>query len=93
MDSIQEHTIISIIATELADFSDEDRRAWLATPWDDLIKHHNGYGRYLRNTYELWSYEWEPLVEDGVDYSPNHPDAVSQLIIQRIWSQLQTTMR
>ena len=51
----------------------------------DLSRFHHGYGTHIRNTYGLWKHDWEPEIKDGVDYSPNHPDAISMEIIEAIW--------
>ena len=52
---------------------------------EDLISLHHGMGRWIRNNYNLWKISWEPELKDGVNYSPNHPDAISQTIIEELW--------
>ena len=52
---------------------------------EDLIHLHMTTGAVIRNEYALWKREWEPEEVDGVDISPNHPDAVSDRIIHRLW--------
>ena len=52
---------------------------------ESLIQYHHGLGRWIRNTYELWSIPWEPELIDGVDYSPYHPDQLSMTIIKEVW--------
>jgi len=32
---------------------------------------------------------WEEEIRDGVDYSSNHPDAVSARIIKKVWENIQ----
>ena len=62
-------------------------------PESELITLHHTLGRYIRNEYKLWTYEWEPEMKmmEGieVDCSPNHPDARSMNIITELWKELQ----
>lgn len=50
-----------------------------------------GAGRYIRNKYNLWApnnphtcKRWVPVLRDGCDYSPYHPDNFSGLIIDEL---------
>lgn len=67
----------------------------------DLFKLHHGYGTHIRNTYGLWidsplTKNWREN-EDGrdirgeVDYSVDHPDAVSMHIIEELWKRVNQT--
>lgn len=60
---------------------------------EDLIRLHNGLGRYIRNSYGLWM-EDNPLTragnmyvnpETGIADHPFHADQCSMRIIERIW--------
>jgi hypothetical protein len=56
---------------------------------EELIRLHHSLGRDIRNEYGLWNRKWTPELKDGVDYSPNHPDAISMTIIRALhtyWS-------
>lgn len=55
------------------------------TPKDALIAYHSTLGRDIRNELNLWEKRWEVMIKDGIDTSPNHPDAISMEIIERIW--------
>lgn len=48
---------------------------------DPCMMHHT-LGRHLRNHANLWQDEWEPELVEGVDHSPNHPDAISSKVIE-----------
>lgn len=48
---------------------------------EEPIAMHSSLGRHLRNHANLWEDKWEPLMTDGADHSPNHPDAISQKVI------------
>lgn len=49
------------------------------------IEFHHGIGRNIRNEFKLWDRPpHEPELINGIDYSPNHPDAVSSWILQRV---------
>lgn len=60
---------------------------------------HHGFGTWIRNTYGLWhdnelTRAWREnpegrRVRDGTDQSCDHPDAVSDSIIQRVWMMVQ----
>lgn len=64
---------------------DDEKSSLNQCPKDDLIGYHHSAGRFIRNHYKLWETSWTPEIVDGVDYSPNHPDAVSMQIIERVW--------
>lgn len=54
----------------------------------DLIQYHDSLGRLIRNSFGLWHRPWTPKIKDGVDVSPDHPDAVSMKVIETIWARL-----
>jgi hypothetical protein len=58
---------------------------------EDLTQFHSGLGTYIRNYFRLWDAQWTPDITDGVDYSPDHPDAVSMAVIEEVWTRLQHT--
>lgn len=66
---------------------------------DDLIfikrhPHDRAVGMHIRNRYGLWdtsplTEKWRTdessrIIEDGIDYSKDHPDAVSDRILKRL---------
>ena len=67
------------------DVEDEFIDEFMQTPRDELIMYHHTLGREIRNKYKLWTYEWTPVIIDGFDMSPDHPDAVSMKIIEDVW--------
>lgn len=64
---------------------DDNSKKILENKYDDLILLHHSLGRYIRNNYKLWEHDWVPQLENGVDMSPNHPDAISQRIIVKLY--------
>ena len=56
---------------------------------ESLINYHHTLGQSIRNQYRLWEREWEPDLRDDIDYSPDHPDAVSQRVIEKTWEKIQ----
>lgn len=85
-DTIKEDTEYSIAVSVFKQLTEDDISVLKETAFADLVQFHHTVGRWIRNHYNLWDYEWEPVVgSDGVDYSPNHPDAVSQRIIEHVW--------
>jgi len=79
--------IVDKVHAELMEAPEDHRDAFLLAEWTDdkLIDYHSSLGRHIRNNYELWTYEWEPDLRDGVDYSKFHPDNVSMEIIKKVW--------
>lgn len=63
----------------------EFKTEFLETDFDRLVKYHSSFGRAIRNKYKLWARSWEPVLKDGYDVSPNHPDALSMKIIENVW--------
>ena len=59
----------------------EEQELFLTT---DVILHHHTLGRSIRNHFKLWTYKWEPELRDGVDYSENHPDAISTRVMEEV---------
>ena len=56
---------------------------------EDLVEYHQTMGRYIRYEHELWARKWTPEIGiDGVDYSPNHPDNYSIIIIRDVWKKI-----
>jgi len=60
-------------------FSEEDK-VWFQS--EKPIAMHSTLGMHLRNHCNMWDYVWVPELIDGVDHSPNHPDAISQKAIK-----------
>lgn len=47
---------------------------------------HDTVGRYIRNEYNLWQRpKWRAEIVDGIDISPQHPDAISGRVLEIIW--------
>ena len=66
---------------------EDERNAFFLAAWsgESLDQYHSTLGRWIRNKYYLWNFHWDPEVRDGVDYSPQHPDSISRLIIEEVW--------
>lgn len=60
-------------------FSDEDKH-WFKT--SESAGMHLTLGMHLRNHCGMWETPWTPELIDGVDHSPNHPDAISMKAIR-----------
>jgi hypothetical protein len=74
----------------LKEWSKKEQKLFFMGPYLDqsnLTQYHFALGTYIRNKYNLWEQKWTPdLDSEGVDISPNHPDAVSFEIIKLIWT-------
>lgn len=62
-----------------ANFSESDKEWFKNEPPAAM---HHSLGRHLRNHCKMWEIKWTPELIDGVDHSPNHPDAVSSRVIR-----------
>lgn len=49
---------------------------------EEPLAMHSTVGQYLRNTAGMWSFPWTPEIHDGIDYSKEHPDAISMQVIK-----------
>lgn len=64
----------------------QDRDEFYGTEKGGLSKYYFTLGIRILNVYGLWEHPWEPEIDDeGVDTSPNHPDAISHRIIVAVW--------
>lgn len=51
----------------------------------NIYELHHGVGRNIRNYFNLWNRPYEPDdIRNGIDYSLNHPDAISTRILKRV---------
>ena len=74
------------IIKQVKDEAPEDFKQLLITlTKQDLISFHHTLGRHIRNAHGLWELGHEPVIEDGIDVSKNHPDNISMRIIEAIW--------
>ena len=83
-----EAAIAQDLLGHMPDWDVMDRREFLATARDELVKFHHTFGMAIRNQYGLWKFPWEKQIEDRgtpIDISPDHPDAVSERIIEKLW--------
>ena len=87
---------ISAIADDIFDSLKEiELQKLRETEPDDVVMFHLSWGMWIRNHYKLWS-EDHPLttnwhkhpdqrkIENGVDMSEDHPDAISMKIMERV---------
>ena len=61
--------------------SKENQEKFKRCPEQQLGLYHHTLGRSIRNYFNMWNRKWEPHIIDDVDYSPNHPDAISMDVI------------
>jgi len=67
----------------------EGQEEFLSTPFEELTIYHSTLGRQIRNEFNLWGIEWQPIIDErGVDISPAHPDSRSMFIIKDLWQRL-----
>lgn len=90
MPKMDEETFSKIVLevhAELMKAPQANQDEFLLAEWSDhsLIDYHHSLGRHIRNNYSLWTFEWEPELRDGIDYSKYHPDNISMEIIKEVW--------
>lgn len=69
----------------LNEATEGNRQQFINCPFDELIMYHSSLGRSIRNHFQLWENQWVPEIENGIDISKQHPDAVSMEVIKRAW--------
>lgn len=91
------HTIPAIVDDIFDKLSKADVDTLKTTPKDRLGMYHMSWGMGIRNHYGLW-HEDHPItknwhadessrnIQNGVDYSEDHPDQVSMKIIEGVWA-------
>lgn len=67
---------------------EEEQKLFLATSKDDLVRYHDSTGREIRNRFKLWERKWTPDVRNGIDHSPEHPDNISQEVLEAVWERV-----
>lgn len=81
----------AIVEEVVAWFKRDDprnQREFVACSKSDLITYHHNLGRAIRNHFKLWENPWDPQLENGIDMSPNHPDAISMRVIEAVWEKV-----
>ena len=58
------------------------------TSRNHLVKYNPSLGRDIRNEFKLWERHWTPEIVEGVDYSPDHPSAISMRVIEKVWDEM-----
>jgi hypothetical protein len=82
------NTFEGVVADIVARLDDESKARLRATPRDQLIRHHLGWGTGIRNGYSLWSNE--ALLKSCAERAGYrdgfiHPDSASTLIMVAVW--------
>ena len=84
-----EQQMINTVFQWLVEESEIPQQEFLKTPYSKLVAYHNSLGRKIRNEFKLWENTWTPDIRNGVDHSPDHPDAVSMRLIEAVWQRAQ----
>lgn len=91
-------TVDKIVSHVMLGFSPDDFAHFQGITLEEAGRMHHGFGTHIRNTYGLW--KDNPLTEkwrtdesshdirDGCDYSLDHPDQMSNTIIEAIWHKI-----
>ena len=82
------NTFEGVVAAIVARLDADSKARLRATPKDDLIIYHHGWGTGIRNEYRLWSNQalLASCAEKAGYTDPDiHPDSASMLIIEAVW--------
>lgn len=91
---------VAAYADKIVDELDKDSVECLRSlPKERLWSLHHSWGMAIRNKFGLWKADhpltknWHTrpeahLIRDGVDYSEDHPDAISMKIMKRVWEKV-----
>lgn len=88
-------TVDEAVARILAGMPEADQQMIRATPKDDLIMFHHGWGTGIRNAFGLWGGNTALMKSCaeaqgyGADPAFMHPDDASGVIIEAVWRRLQ----
>jgi len=79
--------IVELVHKEILEMSEEEQSYFFRMPYNNIsfTVLHQGFGMHIRNKYNLWSFDWDPEIVDGIDYSPYHPDQVTITILEEVW--------
>ena len=69
--------------------SEEERNTFINTERENLGEYHHSLGMNIRNHFRLWDHEWVPVIKDGCDHAPDHPDTTSFKVIEAVWDSVQ----
>lgn len=61
------------------------REEFATTEFNSLAVFMPSMGMDIINTFHLWGYSWVPQIVNGVDTSPNHPEALALQVIENLW--------
>ena len=78
-----------VVEQWLNEYPEDVKRDFIEAEYDDLVKYHHGLGQRIRNHFGLWHNDYESIIENGVDISPQHPDAISMRVINEAWRRKQ----
>ena len=80
--------MVGIVENWIRKETEENKKQFLDTPKEKLVKYHTTLGRSIRNEFKLWDTSWVPDIQNGVDQSPEHPDQMSIRVIEEVWGRL-----
>ena len=77
-------TLTEVVEDIIENMTKAEKSGLINTAEEDLIQFHHGWGRDIRNRYNLW--QNSELVKATAE---NHPDDASGVIIKAVWKALQ----
>ena len=79
-------TVENMATVVIAKMDDIELARLAATDKEDLAVYHHTLGRQIRNHFHLWHYDFEPMIVNNVDVSPDHPDQISFRVMEEAWT-------
>lgn len=77
--------MVTEVLAWLSEESPEIQKEFRGCGYENLISYHHSLGQDIRNHFGLWEYMWMPLLQEGIDCSEEHPDAISMRVIEKVW--------
>lgn len=83
-----EEFMVTELQKHFKDIPIQDQIVFINSLESDLIDYHHSVCAEIRERFNLWCYPWQQQLFDGVDYSPEHPDAVSMRVLKELWKRV-----
>ena len=82
--------IVDLVAADLAKDPESIKNIKNMT-LEDMRRQHFGLGMQIRNKFKLWDLmdeNYKPMVVNGADCNPIHPDNISDQILIKLWRKI-----
>jgi hypothetical protein len=88
MSKLSEDDIVEVLYERMKDLPGVE--VFIETPRESVAAQYFNLGQSIRNEFKLWTRKWKSKMINRMDYSEDHPDAVSARIIEKLQDKLNT---